>query len=463
MSTSSDSVGRDSSRHQEPPDASDAGGMAEFAGETSGGDLDGLIHRADLDGLVRLVDASCASGDWAGLLRLRTTARFAVTTGRQLWPAATLAEYRLALWAPAEWAVQVLDEDSGRFTIGPLTEVIAAHHTFADIAAALSAGTPSDSSLGGPRLGFVAHERALRGERIDQSLLDQFGVPDVLEMPLALQPWEPEYCLATYTDDGVTADPPPRPAGPGVGPDPATAPTSSARRASAARSASLDEPPRDDSAPGPASHPVGGDPPRRNDSPKRHVAIRQATESLDTSSSNRHEEIREAAQTVEALGPIRHVENRRSAKTVDDPVVELAVRQLLETWTASSDGKAEVVCVEGTAADAVAALGVGHASLVPLSPAEALSWLAWAGSVGGAHGRRRGAAVGRFGAWWLLAGIGDALDEWPLTADEMGELAGELRWFWWDGGEPALGWELQLAVADPESGYAWAISAHDAA
>ena len=89
-------------------------------------DLDAIIHRADLDGLVRLVDTLCAEANWPLLLELRNRSRAAVTTGRQLWPAATLAEYRLALWAPAEWATQVLDEESGRFTIGPLTEVVAA-------------------------------------------------------------------------------------------------------------------------------------------------------------------------------------------------------------------------------------------------------------------------------------------------------------------------------------------------
>ena len=67
---------------------------------------------ADLDGLVRLVDTFCTNADWPSLLSCATR-RAAVTTGRQLWPAATLAEYRLALWAPAEWATQVLDEDSG--------------------------------------------------------------------------------------------------------------------------------------------------------------------------------------------------------------------------------------------------------------------------------------------------------------------------------------------------------------
>ena len=72
--------------------------------------LDALIHRADLDGLVRMVDDRCSTSDWDGLLRLRDRARHAVETGRQLWPAATLAEYRLALLAPPPFVAAVLDE-----------------------------------------------------------------------------------------------------------------------------------------------------------------------------------------------------------------------------------------------------------------------------------------------------------------------------------------------------------------
>src|SRR6187397_442728 len=96
--------------------------------------LDTLISRADLDGLIRLVDQRCDAGDWDGLLRLRDAARFAVETGRQLWPAATHAEYRIALLAPARWAAGVITEDAGRFAIGPLTEVIAQGHTWSEVA-----------------------------------------------------------------------------------------------------------------------------------------------------------------------------------------------------------------------------------------------------------------------------------------------------------------------------------------
>jgi hypothetical protein len=80
--------------------------------------LDELIHRGDLDALVRMIDDRCSARDWSGLLRLRDRARHAVETGRQLWPAATLAEYRLALLATPEYVAAVLDESdglSGRF------------------------------------------------------------------------------------------------------------------------------------------------------------------------------------------------------------------------------------------------------------------------------------------------------------------------------------------------------------
>jgi hypothetical protein len=323
--------------------------------------IDDLIHRADLDGLVRMVDSLCAARDWEQLLTLRDRARSAVLTGRQVWPVATLAEYRLALWAPDEWAAKVLDEESGRFSIGPLTEVVATHHSFASLVPHVPPG---------PRLGFIAHERVLRGEQVDAT-----DLLDVLEIPYELQPWEPAYCLAEYTDAGIDAPAP--------------------------------------------------DVPR-----------------------------------VDAFRPM--VVRQTSAPRVDDDTVTLALRQLVEPWTASSDGHAEVACVEGDADDALAALGVPAARLAPLPPEQALAWLAWAGASGGAHGRRRGGALGRFGAWWLAAALCDVVDDWPLPPDELGRLIGSLRWWWWDAAEPRQGWELQLAVEDPAEGYAWAINARDA-
>ncbi len=321
--------------------------------------LDELIHRGDLDALVRMIDDRCSDRDWAGLLRLRDRSRRAVATGRQLWPAATLAEYRLALLATPEYVAAVLDESdglSGRFTIGPLTEVAAQHHTWAELRPELDLG---------PRAAFVAHERVIRGEHVDAP-----DLPAVLDLPLALQPWEPDYELATYSDAG------------GEFPMP--------------------------------------------DLPDDWTDIEP-----------------------------------EPAERLDDDV-DLAIRQLVEPWINGSNGHADIVCVDGDAVGALGALGLRRARLVEIEPATALSWLAWAGASGGAHGRRRGAASGRFGAWWVLAALGDLLDDWPLPPDELGALADEFTWYRWDAHEPAMGWQLQLAVEDRAESTAWAILARDA-
>jgi hypothetical protein len=161
--------------------------------------LDRLIHEVDLDGLVRLVDARCASGDWAGLLRLRDRCAAATReSGRQLWPAATLAEYRLALLAPPNWAATVLDGEAGRFTIGPLSEVVAVDHTWAELAPHLEPV---------PVATFVAHERSIRGERIEPAALER--LPLVLDIPVEIQVWEPSYPQSTYSDVGADHPQPP--------------------------------------------------------------------------------------------------------------------------------------------------------------------------------------------------------------------------------------------------------------
>ena len=53
--------------------------------------LDPLVDRADLDEIIREIDALCANREWALLSALRDKCAAAVKTGRQVWPAATLA------------------------------------------------------------------------------------------------------------------------------------------------------------------------------------------------------------------------------------------------------------------------------------------------------------------------------------------------------------------------------------
>ena len=89
--------------------------------------------------------------------------------------------------------------------------------------------------------------------------------------------------------------------------------------------------------------------------------------------------------------------------------------------------------------------------------------MAWAAASGGAHGRRKGMAAGRFAAWWAVAALTDQLDDWPLPPDEIGEALAELRWYRWDAGHPSTGWALRLAVEDPERSMAWAVEAVDPA
>ena len=326
-------------------------------------DLDGLIHAVDLDGLVRMIDNRCSDRDWAGLLRLRDRCAAATReTGRQLWPAATLAEYRLALLAPPEWAATVLDGEAGRFTIGPLSEVAAVHHSWDDLGPHLPAV---------PVALFVAHERAIRGETIDPAALAH--LPPVLDIPAEIRRWEPEYPVSTYSDAG-------------------------------------------------AEHP---EPP---------------------------------AAAVEW----RNVTPEPGAQIVDDDATELAVRALVEAWTATSTGRAEIVCVEGDRLAALGALGLRSARIAPIDAADAIARLAWAGASGGAKGRRRGMAIGRFSAWWLLGALGDLHDEWPPTDADIDELLGELDWFVWDAHEPPGGWRLQLVIEQRVEGIAWAINATDA-
>jgi hypothetical protein len=120
------------------------------------------------------------------LVDLRDRCHRALERGKQLWPAAAHAEYRLALEAPARWAGAVLMPGAGRFAPGPLTEVAASTHTWAELAPCVPRG---------PLAALTAHERVLRGEDLTG---DDRIDPRVLELPLVLQPWEPAYPLATY-------------------------------------------------------------------------------------------------------------------------------------------------------------------------------------------------------------------------------------------------------------------------
>ena len=318
-----------------------------------------LIEGGDLDELVRHVDRLCAARDWEGLLELRDRSRKALERGRQLWPVASHAEYRLALEAPGPWAAGVLLPGAGRFALGPLPEVAAAGHSWAELAPHLPAS---------PEATFTAHERVVRGEDLTG---DERVDPAVLEVPLRLQAWEPDYPLAVY-------------------------------RAS------------------------------------------------------------EAQFPERPLPRLAPVELPDPAPVTDDPDATTALVELAGAWTTESNGRARAVAVTGDAGGAVAALlGEASALVAEVDLSGALADMAWTAASGGAHGRRRGMATGRFGAWWALVALTTGLDRWPPDADRIGAAGATLRWYRWDADAPGTGWSLRLAVDDPARGRAWAVEATD--
>jgi hypothetical protein len=151
------------------------------------------------------------------------------------------------------------------------------------------------------------------------------------------------------------------------------------------------------------------------------------------------------------------------APVVDDAEARRALVELATAWVTESNGRAEAVAVEGDAAGALAALGARRGRLAEVEPDHALAAMAWTAASGGAHGRRRGMAAGRFSAWWAVVALAGLLDDWPVQPDQLGEVAQRFRWYRWDVGEPETGWSLRLAAEDPERGRAWALSAIDAA
>lgn len=161
--------------------------------------LDEALRGGDVDELIRLVDACCSTRDWDSLASLRVRCDRAHETGHQLWPVSSHAAYRLALEAPAHHAAAVLVEGAGRFAPGPLPEVAAQHHTWAELAPEVVPGAPGM---------LAAHERVIRGEDLSDVV---FVGPPVLDLPMRLASWEPRYALAEYHEHEADFPTPPSP------------------------------------------------------------------------------------------------------------------------------------------------------------------------------------------------------------------------------------------------------------
>lgn len=326
---------------------------------TLGAEVYELIEGADLNGLLRVIDSLCSRRRWDDLLDLANACEEAVERGKQLWPIAAHADYRIALEAPGDIAAEVLTGERTKFGPGPLTEVAASTHAWAEL------GPHIESPVAAA---YVAQERVLRGEALD----DEPDVPpEVLELPLHIEGWEPSYALATYGANHV-----------------------------------------------------------------------------------------EVAEPWEPSRPWR--DHRPSAaEELEDAELVAALLDLVHPWVAESNGAARAIVVEGDAAAAAGSLTMGVFRTTELDLDAALRELAWAAASGGAHGMRRGAAFGRFAAWYTAAIAADC--PWPAAPDLWHEAVSTLRWHRWDEPDaPDEGWKLRLVVESPEGGWAAAISATDA-
>lgn len=319
--------------------------------------LHDLVEAADLNALLRAVDGMCAAREWDELLDLADACDDALDRGKQLWPISAHVDYRIALEAPGEYAAEVLTPEIGRFAHGPLTEVAASTHAWEELAPYI--GDPVTAS-------YVAQERVLRGESLTE---DERAHPELVDVPLRIEPWEPPYALATFRSNLVEVQEPWEP-------------------------------------------------------------------------RDRWEEVE-----ADAGAPIE------DAEVVD------ALLELVNPWTSESNGAARAVVTEGDAAAAIAALTYGPVRLAPIGVDAAFRRIAWTAASGGAHGRRRGAALGRFSAWYTVALLADL--PWPVPGDELGLAAARLRWFLWDEEGPEEGWVLRIAAEDPEGGWAAALGATD--
>lgn len=150
-----------------------------------------LIEGSDLAGLIRAIDGICSRREWDELIALRDRCDEAVKRGKQVWAVSQFAEYRLALEGPSDLAATVMTDGRGRFSLGPLWEVASSSHSWSELRPYLD--VPTIRAL-------TAHERSIHGDLVDGGDIDNA----ILEIPVAIQSWEPRYPTAKYTPDRAT-------------------------------------------------------------------------------------------------------------------------------------------------------------------------------------------------------------------------------------------------------------------
>jgi hypothetical protein len=166
----------------------------------------------------------------------------------------------------------------------------------------------------------------------------------------------------------------------------------------------------------------------------------------------------EVAEPWVPRAPLKEVVRRPDPEVADVEATD-ALLDLVAPWTNESNGAAQAIMVRGDAVGAASCLTLDQLRIGPLTVAEALQHMAWAASSGGAHGRRRGAAFGRFLAWYTAAVLTGF--RWPVEPHGLFEALNRLRFYRWDEGSAESGWTLRLVVEEPVERWAAALGATD--
>ncbi|MFI9272803.1 hypothetical protein ACIGXM_19065 [Kitasatospora sp. NPDC052896] len=158
--------------------------------------------------------------------------------------------------------------------------------------------------------------------------------------------------------------------------------------------------------------------------------------------------------SLEGLGPVA-LPARGSALPAGAQPATAALRSL--------SGWVTVRCLRGTAPEAAALLapapaGAGPATGGYLPFATAYPALVRAAAGAGAHARPRGTARGRLAVWRALALIADPSGCCPV--EEVDALVARMRCFTWCDPADEI-YHLHLALEDPATGLAWAVSGSD--
>ncbi|MFV1989819.1 MAG: hypothetical protein ACC652_03635 [Acidimicrobiales bacterium] len=136
-----------------------------------------------------------------------------------------------------------------------------------------------------------------------------------------------------------------------------------------------------------------------------------------------------------------------------------ALERIVAHWRHQADIPVHTAAVVGNSLDAVAQLcaDTNDVRIVAVDTPQALQYLAYVGASSGVSTGRKGAAAARDAAVAALVAVA-GLDV-GASAEDIGEAAGELRWFLWDSVKPRKGLACRIAVEDPEESLAWALDA----